>query len=440
MIKALKILLTVLITSFYYFPFYSTFLPTITKNILAALGIVFIIIEMIRKKDASVPRELFILLFLSGMVSLISLVSITYNQTPDSGYATFIRSTIIWLSGAFMVCFLIRSVHGRIDVPLVAHYLIGACLFQCVSAILIEFIPAFRAFVDRYVIQGQSVLQEMGRLYGIGASLDVAGSRFAAVLAAIAFLLVSSPENDSIGKTLFYTFSFVVITVIGNMIARTTTVGALIGLAWMIISPFILPRKDQENRRSGKGIAILIMLGVLIGVSFVLYNAFPDVQRLFRFGFEGFFAWVETGEWKTSSTNMLETMVVWPDDLKTWIIGDGYFENSRYDPNYLGSATTFGYYMGTDIGYLRFLFYFGIAGLVWIIAFIAYSAYICANYFTRYAWLFVLTLAVSLTVWTKVATDLFLFFCMFLCAAALNESSEDSPESTNAEFEPLETT
>ena len=149
-----------------------------------------------------------------------------------------------------------------------------------------------------------------------------------------------------------------------------------------------------------------------------------------RFGFEGFFSLAETGEWQVDSNEMLKSMVVWPEELRTWIIGDGYFLNSRYDPNYLGSATVEGFYMGTDIGYLRFIFYFGIAGLVWIIAVVAYSAYVCCKYFKEYTWLFVMALLVGLVVWAKVSTDIFLFFYLFLCAAYLQETQEAIQVST----------
>ena len=68
------------------------------------------------------------------------------------------------------------------------------------------------------------------------------------------------------------------------------------------------------------------------------------------------------------SNEILKSMVVFPDSLHTWIIGDGYFNNSKYDVYYLGDATEAGYYMGTDIGYLRFLFYFGTIGLFCMMA------------------------------------------------------------------------
>ena len=436
MIKFLKIILTVLITSFYFFPVKFTFLPTNTKNLMAALGLVFAIIEMIRKRDFSAPKQFIILMMISGMVSIMSLISITYNQTPDTTYVTYIRSAFLWLSGAFAACYIIRLVHGRIDVPLVVHYLIGACIFQCVSAMLIEFVPPFQEFVDRYVQQAQDFLKDVHRLYGIGASLDVAGSRFAAVLIAIAFLVTSSPKRVSIGMAVFYIFSFMVITAIGNMIARTTIVGTFFGLAWMVIGPFILPTKDRKQRAAGTGIAILSTIVVLVVAGIMVYNAFPEVQELFRFGFEGFFSYFETGKWETDSTSRLESMIVWPEELRTWVIGDGYFENSRNDPNYLGNSTNRGFYMGTDIGYLRFIFYFGVLGLVWIMGVMIYAAYVCADQFKPYAWLFVMGLGVCLTVWAKVSTDIFLFFCMFLGTAALQEPPEEEVPSTEPQPTP----
>ena len=425
MIKLLKIILTILITSFYFFPVDFTFLPINTKNLLAAVGIIFVIIELVRTKDFSIPRQLLILLLISSMVSIMSLISITYNQTPDDTYVTYIRSAVIWLSGAFAVGYIIRAVHGRIDVPIMVHYLIGVCLFQCVSAMLINFIPSVREFVDHYIQQGQNLLIKMGRLYGIGASLDVAGSRFAAVLVAIAFLIASSPKRVSIGMSTFYFFSFIVITIVGNMIARTTIIGTVIGIIWIILASFILPKNHQRDNVAIKGIIIIAILVGLTGFSVVLYNTNPDVKDLFRFAFEGFFNWVESGDWQTDSTNKLQSMVVWPEELRTWLIGDGYFANSRYDPNYLGDATDQGFYMGTDIGYLRFIFYFGILGLVWMIAVIAYSAFVCADCFKSYSWLFVMALLVGLIVWGKVSTDIFLFICLFLSTAALQELSDE---------------
>ena len=81
--------------------------------------------------------------------------------------------------------------------------------------------------------------------------------------------------------------------------------------------------------------------------------------------------------------------------------------------------------MGTDVGYLRFIFYFGIIGLIQIMAVIIGSAAICIRQFRKERFLFLLALLVGLVVWAKVSTDIFLFFALFLSAAALKDPPEE---------------
>ena len=121
------------------------------------------------------------------------------------------------------------------------------------------------------------------RLYGIGALLDVAGSRFSVVLVAIAFMVATPQRRITMGWIMFYTLSFIVISVIGNMIARTTTIGMLIGLAWILVGPFIAPRNNKETTVYGKGWIMLLTTGALVLISVILYNASPDVKEFMRF-------------------------------------------------------------------------------------------------------------------------------------------------------------
>ena len=73
--------------------------------------------------------------------------------------------------------------------------------------------------------------------------------------------------------------------------------------------------------------------------------------------------------------------------------------------------------MGTDVGYLRFIFYFGIMGLVLFIYFFWRVAQICVRRFNSYEILFLMILAVNMIGWVKVSTDIFLVFALFLCVA-----------------------
>lgn len=261
----------------------------------------------------------------------------------------------------------------------------------------------------------------------------MAGARYSAVLAAMGFYLSEIAEPLSDKRRILYITAFIVITVIGNMIARTTLIGTLLGLGIILIGFLFKPTLPGENYKVTSFLTWMIILTAGITACVVLYNTDPAARNLFRFGFEGFFSLAEKGHWETTSTNKLvESMIVFPETLKTWVIGDGYFLNAVLDANYLGSSTKYGFYMGTDVGYLRFIFYFGIIGLIPMMGVIIYSAIICMRHFPQEKLLFFLALLVGLIVWFKVSTDIFLFFALFLSAAALQEPSKEQHTTTQS--------
>lgn len=420
--KWIGAILVMLICSMYFFPFTFTALPSQnTKNLLGALGVVFIFMTFVYKRSFSLTSDILILFLLGAAVSIISYVSITYNQTPDFSYVTFIRSMFIWFCGAYVVGVLIWMVHRRIDVELIMHYLVAVCIFQCAMTMLIAFVPAVKMFVDAHVQQGQGMLDDLGRLYGIGASLDVAGSRFAVVLVGMAFLIEKNKDTWSRASLILYILAFIVITVIGNMIARTTLVGVVVALGYLLVR-VLRSMMHRDSYRQGRMIgAWLIVFAIAIPLGITLYNTSKEFSEMLRFGFEGFFSYFESGEFETSSTNKLQTMIVWPEELRTWIIGDGYFENSRNDINYLGDSTDRGFYMGTDIGYLRFIFYFGIIGLIAMSAVVIHSGLIGVKYYPEYKYFFLLAILINFLVWLKVSTDILLFFYLFVTATIVEQ-------------------
>lgn len=409
------ILLTVL-TSLYFFPFEFTFLPGVnTKMMMAAAGLVFLIIQLAKQeKKAEVGHDFLMLSLFAAGVSIIGWVSITVNNTPDTAYATYLISMWVWLGGAYMLASAIRQLHGHLSVVLFVNYLIAVCVLQCVLALMIDSLPAVKIAVDTYIQQGQEFLTDVKRLYGIGASLDVAGSRFAAVLIMIAFVTATIEKTPLQRYLPLYLVCFFVIAIVGNMIARTTTVG--LGLAvvcWLVTANISQIKEDVLGHSRLWGWLALILV-IVIGVSVFLYNTNPDVAKKMRFAFEGFFSLFEQGKWEVSSNDKLKTMYVFPDNLKTWIIGDGYFSNPRdVDPLFIGKEVG-GYYMGTDVGYLRFIFYFGIVGLIAMMTFVSKAGAYCIKNLTKYKLMFVLLLLANFIIWFKVSTDIFLVFALFL--------------------------
>lgn len=211
----------------------------------------------------------------------------------------------------------------------------------------------------------------------------------------------------------YYIGAFVIISVVGNMIARTTTVGVIVALSYLVLtSGFYKLHIAPAQRKIWLWMGFFVFMAVLALVYF--YNVNPAIHKYTRFAFEGFFSLFEEGEWEVGSNNILKNMIVFPETFKTWIIGDGYIVNPlSIDPYFTGKMRG-GYYMGTDIGYLRFLFYFGLAGLIAFSAVIYKAFRICYNRFTNQRALFVMLLLINFIVWFKVSTDIFMVFALFL--------------------------
>lgn len=414
--------------SMYFFHFTFTFFPyQNTKNILGAVGLVMLLFHYVKKGQPGFPKDILITLILSALISVVGFFSTVYNNTSDMAYATYLVSAVIWLSGAFAIVSAMRAVHGHLSFRMVVNYLAAISVFQCVMALLIEGFPDVQLFVDTWVSQGQNALHDMHRLYGIGASLDTAGCRFSIVLVLIFAMLRIDREDGWQGRQWFYLISLATITVIGNMIARTTLVGVIIGFVYYLATSDIW--KFNFNR-SAQGIwgKTIVVTSIFVVAAVVLYNTSPMFYRLLRFGFEGFFNLVETGEWNVSSNETLKSMVVLPETLKTWIIGDGYFSSPNSDSSFLGELEEGGFYKGTDIGYLRFIFYFGLVGLSLFIALLTYVASSCGKLFKGQRLTCFAVLIVGLVIWAKVATDVFLIFALYLCAGNLQKVSGGDPE------------
>ena len=220
----------------------------------------------------------------------------------------------------------------------------------------------------------------------------------------------------------FYILAFVFIAVVGNMIARTTTVGLLLAIGYLLYKSDIWRLKlSAESRKLWLYLGGVLLLAISLCV--YLYQQDAIFRSNLRFAFEGFFSLIEKGEWQVSSNEKLETMYVFPDNLKTWLIGDGYFDNPYYADPYFTGRFVGGYYMGTDVGYLRFIFYSGLVGLAAITAVLWKACLICRSRFNTEKELFVLFLLVNLLVWFKVSTDIFLIFALFLM---VNQDENDA--------------
>lgn len=396
------VLLTGLMMSFYFHPTELRVLPGYnTKIMLAIFGVAILVFNIIRTKDYSLSKGLLYSFMIVGAFSFVNYISLIINESDDYSYANYPISALTWIMGAYGAINFIRWTHSKVTIELVVRYLAGGAAFHSILSQLIDRNDSIRNFVISIFYISDS-MEEMQRLYSFGVGLDPAGVRFAVILIMIAGVLtLSKIVKKNIGLMIFYFLCFAIISVLGNIISRTTTVGMGLGLFVFAISTGLYKFVIKVSR-----IKIMRVFGIMlaIGVPIVVYyyNVNSSFQNQIEYGFEGFFSLFESGEFQTGSTDELSTMWVWPQDTQTWLIGSGLF---------LPKSSDFTYF--SDIGYCRFIFYSGLIGFIVFGLYFVYNAIYFAIRYPRYRYIFLLMIVVTFVVWAKVATDIFQLYALF---------------------------
>lgn len=415
MFKYIGAFITLVLTSFFLFPVSLTIAPSVNlKTLMSVVGLLLLFVQLAQRRRAEFDSGLLAIALWGAGVSFMSFVSITYNNTNDPSFLTYFISMCVWVCAAYVSVSFMRLVHGYLSVKLVADYLIAVCVAQCLIAFAIGQSPFIANIVNSIFVTGSEGVIK-GRLYGIGASFDPAGLRFMAVELIIAYIITILSEDDSKKYFRWYIFSFFIIGIIGNMISRTTTVGVVIGLVYLLWSVLSKKNHIRENLiRLGKYFAAIVSAIVISSV--FLYRTNENIRHSLEYGFEGFFSLYESGEWNVSSNDGLIWMWknIKPEKTRTWIIGDGYCDDPLHDPYYTGKQTNGGFYMRTDVGYMRFIFYFGTLGTLVFMGYFSKVAFVCSGHFPDYKNMFLLLLLSNFIGWMKVTSDIFAVFAIFL--------------------------
>lgn len=421
------VLLTGLMMSFYFHPTELRVLPGYnTKIMLAVFGVAMLIYNIIRTKDYSLSKGLLYSFMIAGAFSFVNYISLIINESDDYSYANYPISALTWIMGAYGAISFIRWTHSKVTVELVVRYLAGGAAFHCILSQLIDRDDSIRNFVTSIFYIADS-MEEMQRLYSFGVGLDPSGVRFAVILVLIAGILtLSKVVKKSTGLMIFYFLCFVIISVLGNIISRTTTVGMGLGLFVFAASTGLYKFVIKVSR-----IKIMRVFGLMlaVGIPIVIYyyNVNSSFHNQIEYGFEGFFSLFESGEFQTSSTDELSTMWVWPQDTQTWLIGSGLF---------LSKSSDFTYF--SDIGYCRFIFYSGLIGITVFGLYFIYNAIYFSIRYPRYRYIFLLMIVVTFVVWTKVATDIFQLYALFYAFTDEEELYASLDEEEPKELDPIE--
>ncbi len=287
-------------------------------------------------------------------ITLMSLIALLINGTSDTTFVTFPLTVILILSACNFTLSLIKKTTGSVTVEKVIYYFVWAVNIQMFFTILFLAVPTLKDVMQGLLTEELRALPEERttilsfRVTGFGAEYFGAG-----VINSIAVLLsVYQIIRNDFKNCRFYYLSLIIIFIVGNALSRTTLVGYIIAIAYLIST-------------NPKGFVRFFVkaspiLAVLIVFAIPKINLSEDMEQQARFAFEIFYNYFEEGSLETGSGNdLLNSYSIQPTSLKTWIIGDGRFVGNT------GETT----YMETDSGFMRLIFYFGLIGLFLMVLF-----------------------------------------------------------------------
>lgn len=409
-LKTLFLLLTVF---FYIYPVSFAFVPfgLRTRTLYAIAGGILIFFQdygSLKKRTYYISKESWRLVIISALVTLATICSLAINSTTEILYLYMPFSMLVVLIAAYFVVYCFKVLYKEVSFEILAQYIVGAIMLQMVFAIVFFLLPEFMLFCNELLAFGE--LERRAMEDTIGLRIQGFGTNFfeAGVVNSCSLLLIFTmlKHENTKRKTLYYIIALLLITGVGAMMSRTTFVG--FGLGFLILfynSSIFRLRVSFKFFRVFKYILYIVCI-VAIFLLFIPQSQLDKFDTVTKFGFEMFDNYKESGRFETASSNELKEVFIFPDKVKTILIGDGLLA----DPH----NPEFAYYKNTDVGFSRLVYYFGIIGSL---AFFIFYFYLCyqtkLRNDTKYGIFFIMLFVLLFILHLKGCTNIMFFIMIF---------------------------
>lgn len=336
---------------FYFFPIQFNF-PITPSNIVQLIGIIIALSALI-KSNLRLNASIFRYMLLGTIIFIIGIfASIVLSHTNDLTFAiSHGLYVILYISGAITITVLAHLLDNQNTYVVILKYLVYVSIIYASFSVLFFFLPDL---YDQYssIIQNTEEKQEINkslsayRLVGLSNKVNYAnaGVHYGIIIWTILLL-----------AKLKYTFFFQHKVISSLLILFFTTVGIFSARTFFIMIPFtviylyLLNKGKNRLYKTIKDIISFFLPTVCVGGIGISYLAISNPATV-EWAFELFIN-ISEGSASTGSTDTLLNMLsISPDNLKTWLFGDG------------RALTKTGFYMNTDVGYMRSIFYWGLVG------------------------------------------------------------------------------
>ena len=306
---------------------------------LVSVGILVLLYQK-RKHDKWINRNLVSYICTLIILTFIACLLPFFYGTYDSSYAFYYFyywGRIVILSGTFILC---HSFYECIDLIIDA-----TSLYVIFSIILL--LPSAHSFymgiVSNPTIDSPVADTLYSKTYYTRFGLQGFSGFGATFRCSVAVLLCCYMLSIAIkykAKKHNYILRLV-INIIGNCFYGR--VGVIASLALILFTILYLTLKFKKFNILMIGLIITILIFIVFSIN---VDRLKQIESIYWM-FEGFFNYLQDGKFVTSSSTRLQEMYIKPS-LKTILLGDGYYTKNGH------------YYMKTDVGFLRPLFFGGI--------------------------------------------------------------------------------
>ncbi len=332
---------------------------------------------------------------------IIFIISAT-NSFDFSYMLTFLHMLFLIIVG--MLVFLYFSYRGTAN--RIVWLMVAAFALQSVIEWCAFLIPSFKEIInftksEETIAKGQSYA-------GVRANC-LAGSDFFGLSAAfsVMYIIFLSHKNTWFATNRALKFLLFVFLLSGTFFAgRTGYVGLIVVFLFAMFNKReVFSKRKTSNKERLLWAIIIGSFFTIISTIIFLYNTNEDIHNLLNFTFQNIFTLLEEGSMKTSSMESLDNMYFTIEPL-TFLFGAGQYVTKDG-----------GYYMSTDVGYMRVILYMGVIGLMMLLSMQCIIMQLRNGTeikLKKYLFLLLLILHAKgeVIVWNQIVLDTVVLFCL----------------------------
>lgn len=420
----MKKLILLLLVFFFIYPIYPRFFPLPIDRIFQVMGLGLLIIgqkDLIRflgtKSVISFLRYTLILFLFAFLARLI-------NQKGDLYFLIQIINIFFAFFSAYLIFWWFRFTYkSKTSLGYILYYIVIVAIIQTLISGYFFINPhhfeTYLSYLNPKTNQG--IIERLSlinrRFLGIGSQFFSGSIKYGVAFFTLLILPYVHKCKLTSNKFLYW-IALLLISVGGLLTGRTFFVAIALGILMILL---IEARTVVSFIRINFKI-LLTILGSLLGMYIlaILFIGAKQLNMAIGFVFEFFVNFMEDGSFESGSTNKLKTMYTFPEIIKTWFIGDGRMQGNGG-----------GYYMRSDVGYVRLIFYFGLPAtlffiIVWwryakILGKLTHSRALNSFFFILFMWVLILNL--------KGLTLIGEYFALFLLFLVLPRNKEQNDRS-----------